>query len=122
MPTYLHRRAKLVNLIRTACRHKSAPKTPKMIVVGISINPAAGVITTKPEIAPMNVESSDHFPVSAYVMAAQVSAPVDAHRFVTHTAMTDWKLSVSVVPASKANHEPQMMIMERSWLKELPGR
>lgn len=55
-------------------------------------------------------------------MRFQVSAPEAAHRLVTQRAMTDWKLRARVVPASKASQEPQMMIKDRSWKKELPGR
>jgi hypothetical protein len=70
----------------------------------------------------MNVESRLHLPVSTYVVAAQVRAPAEAHRLVTHSAMTDWKDRLSVVPASKASQEPQMTMRARSWLNELPGR
>jgi hypothetical protein len=73
-------------------------------------------------MAPIKTESSENLPVSTKFMTPQVKAPVEAQRFVTHSAMTDWKLRVNVVPASKASQEPQMMIMARSWLKELPGR
>jgi hypothetical protein len=84
---------------------------PKNNEVGRSIKPAAGVIMTSPAIAPMKVLSNDHLPVSIYVIVAQVKAPADAHRLVTQRAMTDWKFKLSVVPASKASHEPQMMII-----------
>jgi len=75
------------------------------------MKPAAGVIMTSPAMAPMKVESSDHLPDSKYVMHAQVRAPPDAHRLVTHNAMMDLKLRLSVVPASNASQEPQMMTM-----------
>jgi len=54
-------------------------------------------------------------------MIAQVIAPPDAQRLVTHIAMTDLKFRESVVPASKASHEFQMMTKAKSWDKELPG-
>lgn len=73
-------------------------------------------------MAPMKVESMDHFRVSKNVIPAHVRAPADAHRFVTHSAITDWKLKASVVPASKASQEPQIMMRARSWKNELPGR
>jgi hypothetical protein len=96
-------------LNRRAWRQINAPNTPKKKAVGMSINPAEGVINTKPAIAPMNVESSDHFPDSQYVKQAHVNAPADAQRLVTHIAMTDLKFSERVVPASNANHEPQII-------------
>lgn len=95
---------------------------PKKNAVGMSMKPADGVIMTNPEMAPMKVASIDHLPVSKKAMHAQVSAPVEAHRFVTQSAMTDWKERVKVVPASNASQEPQIMIKARSWKKELPGR
>jgi len=117
---YLH--ANLVNLIRRACRQTTAPKIPKKKAVGMSLNPAEGVIITKPAMAPIKVASNDQRPVSNKHMHAQVSAPEAAHKFVTQSAMTDWKLSVSAVPASKAIHGPQNMVRGISWQKELPGR
>ena len=86
-----------------------APPTPKKKAVGISMKPAEGVIRTRPAIAPIKVESSDHFPDSQYVRHDQVNAPAEAQRLVTHIAMTDLKFSDNVVPASKANQLPQMM-------------
>jgi len=71
-------------------------------------------MSTSPAIAPMNVESRLHFPVSKYVIQDQVRLPADAHRFVTHMAMTDLKLSDSVVPTPKANHDPQITTIARS--------
>ncbi|KAK4663114.1 LOW QUALITY PROTEIN: hypothetical protein QC763_0095220 [Podospora pseudopauciseta] len=88
----------------------------------MSMNPAEGVIITNPAIAPMNVASSDHLPDSRKVITDQVRAPEAAQRLVTQRAMTDWKFSARAVPASKASHEPQMMIMLTSWKKEFPGR
>lgn len=85
------------------------------------MNPAAGVIITRPEMAPINVESRDHLPVSKYVIDAHVNAPAEAHRFVTASALIDKKLRLSVVPASKASQLPQMMTRARSWLSELCG-
>jgi hypothetical protein len=98
-------------LIRRDCRQITAPKTPKKKEVERSMNPADGVIRTSPAMAPIKVESSDHFPVSKYVMQAQVMAPPEAHRFVTHIAMTDLKFRLRVVPASNASHEFQIMTM-----------
>ena len=86
------------------------------------MNPAAGVIITRPAMAPMNVESNDHFPVSTYVNDAHVNAPAEAHRLVTAIAITDWNVRLSVVPASNASQEPQMMIIAMSWHIELCGR
>ena len=91
-----------------------APKRPKKKDVLKSMKPAAGVIMTSPAMAPMNVESSDHLPVSIYVMDAHVKAPAEAQRLVTHIAMTDLKFKAKVVPASNASHEPQMIIMASS--------
>lgn len=51
-----------------------------------------------------------------------MSAPLAAQRFVTHKAITDLKLNARVVPASKASHEPQILIRARSWQSELTGR
>lgn len=93
----------------------SAPPTPKKKAVGMSMKPADGVMRTNPAIAPMNVESRDHFPLSQYVRHAHVSAPAEAHRLVTHIAMTDLKFSERVVPASKASQDPQMMIIASNW-------
>lgn len=109
LSTHLILRARSVNLILNACRHIRAPPTPKKNAVGISMKPAEGVISTRPAIAPMNVESRDHLPVSQYVKQDQVKAPALAHKLVTHMAMTDLKFKDKVVPASKANHDPQMM-------------
>lgn len=75
------------------------------------MKPAAGVIMTRPAMAPMKQESIDHFRVSANVINIQVMAPAEAQRFVTQRAITDWKVRLKVVPASNASHEPQMMIM-----------
>lgn len=98
-------------MMRSACRQMAAPKTPKKKEVVRSVNPADGVIRTSPAIAPINAESSDHFPVSNYVMQAQVMVPPEAHRLVTHMAMTDLKFRLSAVPASKASQELHMMTM-----------
>ena len=75
----------------------------------------------RPANAPMNTESMDHLRVSAKVMQAQVNAPAEAHKFVTHNAITDWKVKLSVVPASNASQEPQIMIMAIICEYELPG-
>jgi hypothetical protein len=99
-----------------------APTTPKKNDVLRPMKPADGVIKTSPAMAPMNVESSDHLPVSKYVMDAQVIAPAEAQRFVTHIAITDLKFRLSVVPASKASQEFQMMTSARSWDMVLWGR
>lgn len=69
------------------------------------MKPADGVIKTSPAMAPMKVESSGHLPVSKYVMEAHVMAPAEAQRFVT----------LSVVSASKASQEFQMIPSARSW-------
>jgi len=86
------------------------PPTPKKKEVVRSMKPADGVIKTSPAMAPMKVESSDHLPVSKYVIA-----PAEAQRFVTHIAITDLKFRLSVVPASKASQEFQMITSVRSW-------
>jgi len=52
-------------------------------------------------MAPMKVESSDHLPVSKYIIDAHVMALVEAQRFVTHITITGLKLRLSVVPASR---------------------
>lgn len=85
------------------------------------MKPADGVIKTRPEIAPIKVESRDHLPLSQYVRHDQVRAPAEAQRFVTHIAMTDLKFKARVVPASKASQDPQMMIMAINWDIELCG-
>lgn len=74
------------------------------------MNPALGVIITRPAIAPRKAESTAHFPVSSQVERAYVRAPELAQTLVTTKAMTDLKFSESVVPASNASHDPQMMI------------
>lgn len=79
-------------------------------------------IMMRPEMAPMKHESKDQRLVSTYVYSIQVIAPVAAQRLVTQRAMTDLKLKARVVPASKANHEPQMLINAISWHRELTGR
>lgn len=79
------------------------------------MKPADGVIKASPAIAPMKVESSDHLPVSKYVMDAHVIALAEAQRFVTHIAITDLKFGLIVVPASKASQEFQMITRARSW-------
>ena len=112
----------MVNLIRKAWRQIMAPPTPKKNEVVRSMKPADGVIRTSPAIAPMKVESRDHFPVSKYVIAAQVIAPAAAQRLVTHIAITDLKFRLRVVPASNASQEFQIMTRARSWHMELWGR
>jgi hypothetical protein len=92
-----------------------APPTPKKNEVVRSMKPADGVIKTSPAMAPMKVESSDHLPVSKYVMDAHVMTPAEAQRFVTHIAITDLKFRLSVVPASKASQEFQVITSARSW-------
>jgi hypothetical protein len=70
---------------------------------------ANGAIKTSLAMAPMNVKSSDHLPASKCVMDAQVIAPAEEQRFVTHMAVTDLKFRLSVVPASKASQEFQII-------------
>lgn len=82
---------------------------------GMSTKPADGVIMISLEIAPMKQESRLHRPTSTYVHSIHVSAPLAAHKFVTHSAITDLKLNASVGPASKASHEPQIVIVANSW-------
>ena len=91
-----------------------ASPTPKKNEVVRSMEPADGVIKTCPAMAPMKVESSDHLPVSKYVTDTHVMAPAEAQRFVTHID-TDLKFRLSVVPASKASQEFQMITSARSW-------
>ena len=78
------------------------------------MNPADGVIMTRPEIAPRNKESRDNFPVSKKVTVAQVKAPAEAHTLVTIMVMTALKLKAKTVPASKASHEPHMVMSARA--------
>jgi hypothetical protein len=92
-----------------------APPTPKKNEIVRPMKPADGVIKTSPAMAPMKAESSDHLPVSGYVMDAHVIVPAEAQRFITRIAITDLKFRLSVVPASKASQEFQMTTSVRSW-------
>jgi len=85
------------------------PPTPKKNEVVRLMKPTDGVIKISPAMAPMKVGSNSHLPVSKYVMDAE------AQRFVTHIAITDLKFRLSVVPASKASQEFQMITRARSW-------
>jgi hypothetical protein len=49
-------------------------------------------------------------------------APAEAQRFVTHIAITDLKFRLSMVPASKASQEFQMITGARSWHIVFSGR
>lgn len=79
------------------------------------MKPTDGVIKISPAMAPMKVGSNGHLPVSKYVMDAHVMAPAEAQRFVTYITITDLKFRLSVVPASKASQEFQMITRARSW-------
>ena len=75
----------------------------------MSMKPALGVMRTRPAIAPIKVLSRLQTPDSRYVMSAHVIAPAEAQIFVTQAAITLLKFSESVVPASKASQEFQIM-------------
>jgi hypothetical protein len=81
---------------------------------GISMKPADGVIMMSPEMAPMKHESKLHLPTSIYVYSIHVSAPLAAQRLVTQSAIMALKFSDKAVPASKASHEPQILIRASS--------
>jgi hypothetical protein len=68
-----------------------------------SINPTAGVVIARPKRASMNRASSDHFPVSYYIINMYIITTAKVHRLVSQRATMDLNFKLNVVPASKAS-------------------